>query len=879
MAVNLPNNPANGDSVLLNGTTYVYNSTNNSWDIPVVTEAILPLTSLSVGPEATPSGDGAISYDNTTGVFTYTPPVISGGSGTTAYANTTDLPTSEVTTGAMAYVSANNKLYIWNGTAWFNIAIVNQAPTAITGNQASYVLATDGTPTVVTLVSTDPEGLPLTWSSSTSGDTQVGTLSQTDNVFTITPSTDEANIGTLSVTFSVTDGNNTETSVSSFTLEFVSAYWNETVLSIGTSSTNGLANSTFIDRSTNAHTVTPAGTPVQTAFHPYLDNWGVEFDETGDYITEEASPSYGYGTSDFTIEFWMYLVGSSTRTVFSNLSSASGTQPHIYTTGTDLKFFTAGSDRIASGSLNANQWYHVSLCRGSSSTRLFIDGAQAGSTYADTNNYGSSAPLGIGTYHNPTPVNASTMSGYISNLRVIKGTALYTTNFTPPTENLTAVAGTSLLTCQSNRFIDNSTNAHTITVTGNPEISAFNPFGQASEYAVGNNKGTVEFSGDEYLSVPIDSSLQFGTGDFTIEFWLYFISRDTYGSGLINNYSSYTSGSLGIFAGHYGSSSTRYQVYYNGLGVPNIVSTSNIIYNAWQHIALVRNSGTITLYINGVSEGTSSGATASLNGVGSNWGIGAALDNVTNFSTIGSMADLRIVKGTAVYTTNFTPPTAPVGNTNASLYLPMDNAGIFDKTGNNTLTVTGSTATSTTQAKFATTSMYTAGNVTTDNSVAHFRTNDFTIEGWFYLNSNSVGYQPLFANYGTADSQGFAVIIETTNRFAFYMSNGSSWTYINHTATTPVANQWFHLSWVRNGSSITLYIDGSSIGSANISTNSTHDLTTGKFSVGYYPYFPGGARSLNGYIENFQILKGVAKYTANFTVPNRTQGREYQEES
>jgi hypothetical protein len=80
------------------------------------------------------------------------------GSGTTAYANTTDLPTSEVTTGAMAYVSANNKLYMWNGTAWFNIAIVNQAPTAITGNQATYVLATDGTPTVVTLVSTDPEG-------------------------------------------------------------------------------------------------------------------------------------------------------------------------------------------------------------------------------------------------------------------------------------------------------------------------------------------------------------------------------------------------------------------------------------------------------------------------------------------------------------------------------------------------------------------------------------------------------------------------------------------------------------------------------------------------------------------------------------------------
>ena len=150
--------------------------------------------------------------------------VSASGASTTTYANSTDLPTAEVTTGAMAYVSANNKLYMWNGSAWFNIAIVNQAPTAITGNQATYVLATDGTPTIVTLVSTDPEGLPLTWSSSTSGDTQVGTLSQTDNVFTITPSTNEANIGTLSVTFSVTDGNNTETSVSSFTLEFLSPY-------------------------------------------------------------------------------------------------------------------------------------------------------------------------------------------------------------------------------------------------------------------------------------------------------------------------------------------------------------------------------------------------------------------------------------------------------------------------------------------------------------------------------------------------------------------------------------------------------------------------------------------------------------------------------
>ena len=144
--------------------------------------------------------------------------------GVTAYANVAELPTDNNTVGSMAFVAESNKLYLWNGSSWFNIAIVNQAPTAITGNEASYTLAQDGTPTTVTLVSTDPEGFPLTWSSSVSGDTAVGNLTQADNVFTITPSTDEANAGTLSVTFSVTDGNNTETSTSAFTLVF--SDWN-----------------------------------------------------------------------------------------------------------------------------------------------------------------------------------------------------------------------------------------------------------------------------------------------------------------------------------------------------------------------------------------------------------------------------------------------------------------------------------------------------------------------------------------------------------------------------------------------------------------------------------------------------------------------------
>ena len=83
-------------------------------------------------------------------------------------------------------------------------------------------LATDGTATTITAVSTDPEGFPLTWSYAvTTGSLgSTATVSQADNVFTITPSAANADAGTFSVTFSVTDGTNITTQVADFTLAF-----------------------------------------------------------------------------------------------------------------------------------------------------------------------------------------------------------------------------------------------------------------------------------------------------------------------------------------------------------------------------------------------------------------------------------------------------------------------------------------------------------------------------------------------------------------------------------------------------------------------------------------------------------------------------------
>ena len=791
----------------------------------------------------------------------------SSGASTTTYANPTDLPTAEVTTGAMAYVSASNKLYMWNGTAWFNIAIVNQAPTAITGNQATYFLSKDGTPTVVTLVSTDPEGLPLTWSSSTSGDTQVGTVTNTDNVFTITPSTDEADIGTLSVTFSVTDGNNTETSVSSFTLEFLSPYWNETVLSIGTSSTNGLANNTFIDRSTNAHTVTPAGTSVQTAFHPYLENWGVEFDGSGDYLSVPSSTDFAFGTGDFTVEFWYYRTATpSTTDGLVSWNYLSGVHIAENTTGI---FLWVGGTQIFQPSTKTvlNSWNHVAVSRSGSTVKLFVNGAEVDSASSSQSVTANTLYIGASSHATSEAAN-----GYISNVRLLKGTALYTTNFTPPTEKLTAVTGTSLLTCQSNRFVDNSSNAHTITPTGNVKVSAFNPFGQESEYAAGENKGSSFISPNNYLNIADPTNnFHLNNQEFALEFWVY-LTPDNAAGSLVSKWTSGYSG---------------YRINCNAdgtIGFYNVTTsyfvTTKVTLNAWNHYACTRDSnGILRQFINGVLQRSDTVNPSNASGSVSML-VGTLHIYPTQGLNEGYISDFRLVKGAPIYTTNFTPPTAPVGNTNASLYLPMDNAGIFDKTGNNTLTPIGNASTSTTQTKFADTAMYFDGTGDYLSGIINrnivFGTEDMTIECWVYANSLS-GTLTIFdtrqggSNYGT-DSFSFSI-----NNGIPVMNAGSysTTTAIVQAPSTINLSTWVHIASTRENGTNRLFIDGVSVDSNTRSWNQT--FTDGR--AYYIGQTVGFNRPFNGYIENFQILKGVAKYTANFTPPNRTQGREYQEES
>jgi len=137
------------------------------------------------------------------------------------YETFADLPATSTSKGNTAFVKATNKLYVWNGVGWYLVAeVTNASPSSITGVNSTYGLATDGTATTITAVATDPEGMALTWSSSvTAGSLNGTTVSNVDNVFTVTPHA--SNATTFTLTFSVTDGVNSAVSYpSDFTLAF-----------------------------------------------------------------------------------------------------------------------------------------------------------------------------------------------------------------------------------------------------------------------------------------------------------------------------------------------------------------------------------------------------------------------------------------------------------------------------------------------------------------------------------------------------------------------------------------------------------------------------------------------------------------------------------
>lgn len=651
-------------------------------------------------------------------------------------------------------------------------------------------------------------------------------------------------------------------------------YFKNTTLLLSTSVTNGAQNNTFLDSSNNNFTITRNGNATQGSFSPHsLTGWSNYFDGTGDDLTIPTNSAFTYGTGDFTIEMWVYITANpgSYAYIYGQGPNSSASMS-LYIQGGVFSLWNGSAVISGSTSYSLNRWYHVAISRSGTSLRLFLNGVQEGSATNSSNiTTGSSFGVSIGRWAEIG--DPGYFTGYISNVRVLKGTALYTSTFTPPTSPLTAISNTSLLTCQSNRFIDNSTNNFTITRNGDVSIQPFAPFNPTEEYSTTTVGGSAYFDGTgDYIDVANVDTAFGASANFTVEFWMYPTIINSAVKAIIDPRTSDASAHPLLWI------NTSNQLYYFTTNANRIVGTTTLNANQWYHVALVRNSGTTTMYLNGVVEGTPWADT--VNYASSTTFRIAQRYASTAFNYGGHICDLRVVKGTAIYTGNFTPPAAPIlvsgsstpyTNTsnvnttfaaaNTSLLCNFTNAGIFDATARNILETVGNAQASQTQTKFGASSMYFDGTgdylqlPATPN--LSFGTGDFTVEFW--VRFDSIAADRGFLGSGAG---GYDFVWRTSTGLNLGRINTA---FDNTFAWSPSINVWYHVAYSRSGTSLKVFVDGAQVGTTATNSNS-YDAVTAAII--------GGStttdRLMNGYLDDFRITKGYARYTSNFTPPTRT---------
>ena len=328
-----------------------------------------------------------------------------GTGGAKQYSTSGDRPLTGNTAGDLAFVSDINKLYVWNSTGWYLVAEVTNANPTITGGVvSSYSLANDGTPTVITVAATEPEGEAITYSYAVTAGAlgNIATVVQgtgaNTNVFTITPSTNTAHSGSFSLTFTVSDPNNqSAAATSSFTLVF----------------------------------------DVSGSY---------AFDGTGDYVS--FADSYNLGTADWTVEFWCYFADLGVNRGICQLGKDNGSLGIMMLSSNKLRLLESGVAGVfdSAFTFSTKTWYHVAITNddATNTQTMYINGTADSNTGSKSNAFTFTETTSIlggrwysGGFQNP-------MKGWISNFRVVSS-KVYSANFTAPTAPLQAIANTQLL--------------------------------------------------------------------------------------------------------------------------------------------------------------------------------------------------------------------------------------------------------------------------------------------------------------------------------------------------------------------------------------------------------------------------------------------------
>jgi hypothetical protein len=234
----------------------------------------------------------------------------------------------------------------------------------------------------------------------------------------------------------------------------------------------------------------------------------ISFNGSTDYLSNTSFSGIAVGTSNFTVEAWVYL---NTNSSYSGVFSSYG----LTGAGIGLQFNSNGtvSGQVGNGgsavqvnspsAVSASTWNHVAFVRNGTLHTLYVNGVSVATTTVTATNVTSTTFI-IGRYY--TDSSGNLLNGYISNLRFVSS-AVYTANFTPSTAPLTAITNTQLLfnTVSGSAFANSSTASAVMTANGTPAWNQLSPFATGLGY-----KNRV------YTWAPTVSAGGTATGTFTV---------------------------------------------------------------------------------------------------------------------------------------------------------------------------------------------------------------------------------------------------------------------------------------------------------------------------------------------------------------------------
>lgn len=607
---------------------------------------------------------------------------------------------------------------------------------------------------------------------------------------------------------------------------------------------------------------------------------------TADYITFPASSDWNFGTADFTVDCWVYMLDwlgpYATNWVWGNGATyyENAALGLYYNGGGSYLLFNkggVGNTDVAAGPEGdfLNGWHHIAVVRSGNTITLYQDGIAGtpkdvtGVTLgiaADVFSIGYGAHAAVYLYY-----------GYIDEFRVSKGIARWTHEFVPPRAPYRSDANTSLLlhfntpngltTIRDEHGGDSSSYENLPTYIGTAQLDTVqSKFGGGSLLLNGSS---------DSVSFPDSSIYNFKGEDWTVDCWIRLNSTSGQ-NAIIGKYGDAPSGYSWYLII---SSGTLWQAGYSTTGsdfTTTNFTDSGISANIWYHIAWVRKGQTLQLFKDGVLVGGYAiGADNVYNNSAVSLKIGDLSQTAAHYWFNGWIEELRISNGVARWDAAYTLPTSEyVVDGSTTLLCHFNGADgqqtyTSDDVGARVATFGSTAQLKTAQKKFGATSLWFDGNSDYIEFPASgdwaLGTNDFTIDFWVMLTA----YPGAGARAGVVTNGGsywYLSLYEESGLYYWSLYDGQvgpvidSLTYIS-------LNTWHHVALTRSGNVWSWYQDGIRLGSSVTATNNLMDggnaLRLGSITTSY----------LSGYLDELRISTGVVRWAmSGFTPPQRAFG-------